>query len=83
MPRLGAGGGSSSSSSLACASSGVMSASARTSEGMGGRHQPDRVLALLELPVLGGGLLLDGQLGQRVGLQPLVGFGWPLRTDRP
>ena len=52
-------------------------------EGMGGRHQPDRVLALLQLPVLGGGLLLDGQLGQRVGLQPLVGFGWPLRTDRP
>jgi hypothetical protein len=42
-------------------------------EGMGGRHQPDRVLALLELPALGGGLLLDGQLGQRVGLQPLVG----------
>ena len=51
-------------------------------EGMGGRHQPDRVLAL-ELPALSGGLLLDGQLGQRVGLQPLVGIGWPLRTDRP
>src|SRR5512132_1446754 len=42
-------------------------------EGMAGRHQPDRVVALLEYPALGCGRLLDGQLGQRVGLQPLVG----------
>src|SRR5688500_13673299 len=42
-------------------------------EGMAGRHQPDHVLARLECPALGCGRLLDGQLGQRVGLQPLVG----------
>jgi hypothetical protein len=40
---------------------------------MAGRHQSDRVVALLERPVFGWGCLLDGQLGQRVGLQPLVG----------
>jgi hypothetical protein len=75
--------GSSSSSSVACSSSGVMSASARAREGMAGRHQLHRVVALLERAALGGGRLLDGELGQRVGLQPLVGIGWPLRTDRP
>jgi hypothetical protein len=51
-------------------------------EGMVGRHQPDRVVALLERPGLGCGRLLDGQLGQRVGLQPLVGDR-PAAADRP
>ena len=52
-------------------------------EGMTGRNQSDRVVVLPERSALGCGCLLDGQLGQRVGLQPLVGIGWPLRTDRP
>jgi hypothetical protein len=42
-------------------------------ERMAGRHQPDRVVALLERPAFGCGRLLDGQLGQRLDLQPLVG----------
>jgi hypothetical protein len=52
-------------------------------EGMTGRNQSDRVVVLPERSALGCGCLLDGRLGQRVGLQPLVGIGWPLRTDRP
>jgi hypothetical protein len=51
-----------------------MSGSASTWNGwLAGRRQPDRVVVLLERPALGGGRLLDGELGQRVGLQPLVG----------
>jgi hypothetical protein len=52
-------------------------------EGMAGQHQPDRIIGLLEGPALGCGRLLNGRLGQRVGLQPLVGIDRPLRTDRP
>jgi hypothetical protein len=41
-------------------------------EGMTGRHQPGRVVTFLGRAALGCGCLLGGQLGQRVGLQPLV-----------
>ena len=51
-------------------------------EGMAGRHQPNRVVGLPERSALGCGRLLDGQLGQRVGLQPLVGDGLAA-VDRP
>ena len=43
-------------------------------EGMAGRRQPGRVVALLQRPGLGCSRLLDRQLGQRVGLQPLAGL---------
>src|SRR5829696_195808 len=52
-------------------------------EGMPGRHPPGRLVALLDPAAFGCGRLLGGQFGQRVGLQPLVGIGWPLRTERP
>jgi hypothetical protein len=41
---------------------------------MAGRRQPGRVVALLQRPGLGCSRLLDRQLGQRVGLQPLAGL---------
>ena len=45
-------------------------------EGMAGRHQPDHAVGLPDRAAFPRGCLLHGQLGQRVGLQPLVG-------DRP
>jgi hypothetical protein len=52
-------------------------------EGMAGRHQPDRVVALLERAAFGCGRLLERQLGQWVDLQPLVGDWLAAPTDRP
>ncbi len=38
---------------------------------------------LEDLERLPGGLLVDGQLGEREGLQRSSGIGRPLRTERP
>jgi len=51
-------------------------------ERMAGRHQPAHAVGLLDHRTLACGRLLHGQLGKRVGLQPLVG-DQPAAAHRP